>query len=271
MTTPRTTIENRQFFRYASNDAIVGNLILADGREWPICIVDQSASGFGVVADSLPPLNCGDLVELRTDSFACETRVAHMTNKEPDGSGDKGAPFRVGFTRLRDITIDADTPEKAEKNIRCRHFRPSVAADTAVLFAIVVVLVGIAVAVLVVPSLTGSSDHSGGEQAVSSDGSTHPSKSRPGLQRTSRFALSPAESSRLPGALPFVMSGVASELDLSESQIERLHGIINETNDAIAKNEEVRRLLENARRDAVGVLTHEQRALWEHLSGERRP
>jgi hypothetical protein len=272
MTTARPPIENRQSFRFPSSDAINGELILPDGRQWPICIVDQSAAGFGILTDSLPPLNCGDLVELRTDSFACETRVVHMASDERSGSDNEESavspPYRVGLTRVRDISVESDIPQQAERHIRYRHFRPSVAPNTAALFAIVAVLVGVAVAVIVVPSLPVSFEHPHSDQVVSSEGSPHPSNATPEPQRISKLGSSPVELRRLPGALPFLMTGVINELDLSDAQIERLRRIISDTNDAIAKNDEMHRLLEDARRDAIGVLTHQQRQQWEHLSGE---
>ena len=269
MTAARPPMENRQSYRFPSSDAINGELILADGRQWPICIVDQSSSGFGILTDSLPPLNCGDLVELRTDSFACETRVAHMaSNERGESDNAESAQCRVGVIRVRDISIESDTPQQDERQIRYRHFRPSVTLDAAAAFAIVIVLVLVAAVVIVAPSLTGSATQLRNEHVASSAGPTHQPNSPSEPQRNSKAESSPLELRHLPGALPFVTSGVVNELDLSDTQIERLRHIIGDTNDAIAKNEEMRRLLEDARKDALDVLTHQQRKQWEHLSGE---
>jgi hypothetical protein len=70
----------------------------------------------------------------------------------------------------------------------------------------------------------------------------------------------------LPGALPFVMTGVARELNLSDVQLERIRRIVDDSNQAIAKNEQSRVLLDEARKAAMGVLTDQQRSRWATLS-----
>ncbi len=271
MTAARPSLENRQSFRFPSGDAINGELILPDGREWPISIVDQSASGFGVVAESLPPLNCGDVVELRTDSFSCETQVAHMTSNESGGSDtDESSPpslYRVGFIRLRDISIESGIPQDGGRQICYEHASPSAAPNAVMMIAIVVALVGLAAAVIV-PSMSRSTEQQRGDQAVSPEPSSSPSSSSSEPRRSFKLESSSGELSRMPGALPFVTTGVANELDLSDAQIERLRRIMSDTNDAIAKNDQMRRLLADARRDALDVLTRQQRQQWEHLTGE---
>jgi hypothetical protein len=282
-------IENRQSFRFPSGDAIQGQLVLAGRRRWPISIVDQSASGFGVLTDSRPPLKCGDLVELRTDSFVCETRVAHVTEVERGRSGNEEsqppARFRIGLIRLRDISIKSDERKGDVRHPRLRHFFPKATQNPIALFAAAFLAVVVASATIGVLSSTDSAEQRGvnsrNNQLVSSEGPLNKRNSSSESVGTENRSTIPAkrnaqldstavELRRLPGAVPFVMTGVVHELDLSDVQIERIHRIIDDTNEAIAKHDEMRRLLENARRDAIGVLTVQQRRQWESLSGGNR-
>jgi hypothetical protein len=287
MSAARPQIENRQSFRFPSGDAIHGELILTGGRRWPISIVDQSASGFGALTDSRPPLNFGDLVELRTDTFLCETCVVHVTKEESAGSGTEESPpsarYRVGLIRVRDVSIKSDEPKRGERHTRLRHFVPDAAQNPVALFAAVLAVV-VAGAIIGVLSSTDSAEQRGvnsrNNQLVSSEvpvnkrnssfesGGTAKSSTVP--PRNAQLDSTAVELRRLPGAVPFVMTGVVHELDLTDVQIERIHRIIDDTNDAIAKNDQMRRLLENARRDAIGVLSDRQRRQWESLSGDNR-
>jgi hypothetical protein len=276
--------ENRRSFRFPSNDAVYGELILADGRRWPIRIADQSASGFGVLADSLPPAKCGDLAELRTDSFACEVRVVHITKNEGAASGSiesqQAATYYLGLIRWRDISIKDDNRKRNNGHVRWRHIVPDAVQNPMALFAVAfgaVVVAGTIIGVL--PARFGVNAHS--DQVVSAGGSLHDRKSSSDPsgtargsaaqpQRNTQLDATPVELRRFQGALPFVTTGVVRELDLSETQIERIHRIIDDTNAAIAQNEEVRQLLETARGEAIGVLTVQQKRQWESLSGANR-
>jgi hypothetical protein len=281
--------ENRRSFRFQSSDAVQGALILANGRRWPICIADQSASGFGVLTDSLPPAKCGELLELRTDSFACEVRVVHITKNEGAASGSvesQEAPtYCLGLIRLRDISIKSDNRKRNERHVRWRHFVPDAVQNPMALFAVVFGAVVVASTIVGVLSSNDSPERFGvnahNDQVASAGGSLHngrlssdPAGTARGSaaqpQRNAQLDSRPVELKRLPGALPFVMTGVARELDLTGDQIERIHRIIDDTNAAIAQNEEMRQLLDSARSEAVGVLTVQQRRQWESLSGANR-
>ena len=281
--------ENRQSFRFLSSDAVQGELILANGQRCPIRIADQSASGFGVLADSLPPANRGDLVELRTDSFACEARVVHITKNDGAACGNvepQQAPtYCLGLIRLRDISIKSDNPQRNERHVRWRHFVPDSVQNPIALFAVVFGAVVIAGSIIGAFSSTDSPDRVGvnahSDQVVSAGGSHHDHKSSSDPagptrdsaaqpQRNAQLDSRPVELRRLPGALPFVMTGVVRELDLTDDQIERMHRIIDDTNAAIAQNEAMRQLLNSARSEAIGVLTVQQRRQWESLSGANR-
>ena len=267
----RPVKENRQSFRFPSSDAVQGELILANGQRWPIRIADQSASGFGVLTDSLPSAKRGDLGELRTDSFACEARVVHITKNDGAASGNvepQQAPtYCLGLIRLRDISIKSDNPKRNERHVRWRHFVPDSVQNPIALFAIVFGAMVIAGSIIGMFSSTNSPDRVGvnahSDQVVSAGGSRHDRKSSSDPagttggsaaqpQRNAQLDSRPVELRRLPGALPFVMTGVVRELDLTDDQIERMHRIIDDTNAAIAQNEEMRQLLNTpgARRSA---------------------
>jgi hypothetical protein len=281
--------ENRRSFRFQSSDAVHGELILANGRRWPICIADQSAGGFGVLTDSLPPAKSGDLAELRTESFACEVRVVHITRNEGAASGSvesQPAPtYSLGLIRLRDISIKSDNRKRNERHVRWRHVVPDAVQNPLALFAVVFGAVVVASTIVGVLSSTDSPERVGvnahSDQGVSAGGSLHDRKSSSDPagtargsaaqpQRNAQLDSRSVELRRLPGALPFVMTGVVRELDLTDDQIERIHRIIDDTNAAIAQNEVMRQLLDGARSEAVGVLTVQQRRQWESLSGANR-
>jgi hypothetical protein len=268
--------DNRQAFRFVSDEAVLGELILANGRRWPICIADQSASGFGVLTDSLPPTKCGDLAELRTDSFVCEVRVVHMTKNE--GAASRGiesepvAKYRLGLVRLRDISIKSVELTPGKRHTHWQRLVPDRIQNPIALFAVVFGAVIAGGTVIGLLSSANSPERSGAnarsDQVASTGESLHqrnPSAAHP--ERNFKLDSRPIELRRLPGALPFVMTGVVRELDLTDEQIDRMHRIVDDTNAAIAQNEEMRQLLESARSEAVGVLTVEQRRQWASLSG----
>lgn len=271
--------ENRRSRRLPGGDPSHGELELADHSHWPVTIVDQSAGGFGLLTDELPPTACGDIVKLHTDSQICEARIIHMTTNEP--SVTIGSPstsrYRLGLVRLRDIPLNPDGDEHDAQRVRFRlpscDARLSPIAAFAVLLGIVVVG-GIVISEVVlntsaqdskVSSRAGANDSTRGlsDQASTQakNAPTAPSH-RNAEMDSERFDLK-----HLPGALPFVMNSVVRELALSDTQLEQIRHIIDDTDQAIATNEQSRLLMDNARKEALRVLTDPQRRRWAALSG----
>ena len=186
---------------------------------------------------------------------------------------------------MRDISIKSDNRKRNERHVRWRHFVPDAVQNPIAIFAVVFGAVVVAGTLVGVLSSTDSPErfgvHAPSDQGVSAGGSLHDRKSSSVPAGTARGSAAqpqqnaqldsrPVELRRLPGALPFVMTGVVRDLDLTDDQIGRIHRIIDDTNAAIAQNEEMRQLLESARSEAVGVLTVQQRRQWESLSGANR-
>ena len=110
MSTEQPYNQRRQSCRLPVGEAVQARLRLADGSQWPVRLLDQSAGGFAVLADAATPAIQGDVVQLRTDSFCAEVRIIFSMEIEPaDGGGTASAPrFRLGLMRLRDLAMPAD-------------------------------------------------------------------------------------------------------------------------------------------------------------------
>jgi hypothetical protein len=266
MSAVRPDNENRQSCRIPVGDDVYGELILANRSKWPVQILDQSAGGFGVLCDRLPPIACGDIVKLRTESLLSEVRVVHWSNSERDAdpAGGEQSPstpqYRLGLIRLRDISVPKEVPVRRGRRVGWHISTPGFAHSPLALFAVVfgaVVVVSVAVSVL---------NSGGSAQRPGAENQSDPSGSFAQSGRNASRELRVYEAKRLPGALPFVMSGMARELNLSDAQVAQIRQIVDDTNEAMARNEQARRILENSRKRAVGVLTAQQRLLWESLT-----
>ena len=183
--------------------------------------------------------------------------------------------YRLGLVRLRDISIKSVELTRGRRHTHWQRLVSDAMQNPIALFAVVFGAVIAGGTVIGLLSSADSPERSGvnaSSDQVASTGESlrqhNSSASQP--KRKTQLDSRPVELRRLPGALPFVMTGVVRELDLTDEQIDRIHHIIDETNAAIAQNEEMRRLLESARSEAVGVLTVEQRRQWESLSGANR-
>ncbi len=86
---------------------------------------------------------------------------------------------------------------------------------------------------------------------------------------------------KLPGASAFAMPDVAEALKLTEDQVRRIKEIIDVSSDAVRSLQEQlgstdretsqkveQHILETARNQAKGLMTEEQRKIWEELAGE---
>lgn len=259
----RPETENRHSRRLPIGDVDQGELILADGSRWPVWILDQSAGGFGVATDRLPPVACGDIVEFHTEALLCEVRVARMSLPESDGESSEESSstpeYRLGLNRLRDIHMPRHDHGHRGGRVRRHLSMGGVVQSPLAMFALVfgfVIVVSVGVGLL-------ASRGSGQGSAADSQRDASGAVAQPG--RSAPTELRTTESSRLPGALPFVMNGVARELNLSDAQASQIRQIIDDTNDAMRKNEQARLILENSRKRAVDVLNAEQRVRWESL------
>jgi hypothetical protein len=282
--------ENRQSRRFAVGDVVAGELILADRSRLPVRLIDQSADGFAVLTHGPPPLGRGDVVQFQTDDFLCEVRVAHMTeirlgNEDGDKS-DSEVLFHLGLKRLRDLSIASDEQQQRGRQIRWRvvpqGFHSSLPAIILGMLAVAVILAvffGIlrsspsaqpeAKSPIDPPVATGNAlakRDALSNQAESSKGPT-PAPPRPSVA----LDLKPDDLKRLPGALPFVIDGVARELQLRDAQLEAIRHIIDDTDQTIAKNEESRALLDASRQRVLGLLDPQQRRRWAAMNRAATP
>lgn len=91
----------RKSFRFPILEQQEAELLV--GESWiPVQIRDASAGGFAVLTAARPVAKYGQTLQLRTSSGQCEVRVAHLTETEPAGGGQR-ARFCLGLERLRDL------------------------------------------------------------------------------------------------------------------------------------------------------------------------
>ena len=175
MRTARPQTENRESFRFPVGDAVQGEMILADQSRMPVRLLDQSAGGLGVLTDYAPPVCCGDVVQLHTDSFCCEARVVHLAKTERTGGDNdesaSGPQYRLGFIRLREIAVKSDEPERPERRGPWRISRPDFQQSPIAIIAVVFGIAVFAAVVLGVFALAGSNQGPGTDSRTGSAGS----------------------------------------------------------------------------------------------------
>ncbi len=275
--------QRRQSHRFSLGEAIPGALELADRSRLPVLLVDQSAGGFAVLIDGPPPIGRGDLAKLRTDSFCAEIRVASLTELGPgdkDANASASAPrFRVGLLRLG----DAEETEHGRQWFPWLLFLPAVKLSKFALFLVVLFVPVIAMTVFFIFlfTLTSQSNSAHSPQdAVRSAGQAHSKRNtlsdageaadgatgRTPISRT-RVEPRPEDLKHLPGASPFVTTTVISDLRLSNTQLQKIRRILDETDTAIREDPECRLLLDAARQEVLNLLDDRQRRRWEAISG----
>ena len=98
----QNTIQNenmRESYR-CSVEGSKRDAALRVGDEWiAVGLLDESAGGFGVLADRPINVSTGDLIQLRLGDERFEVRVMNLTEKPPEG-GEEGPSFRLGLKRV---------------------------------------------------------------------------------------------------------------------------------------------------------------------------
>lgn len=281
MSTEQPHNEQRQSYRLPVSGVVQGKLVLADRSQWPVLLLDQSAGGFAVLADAPTPVGHGDVVQLCTDSSCTEVRVVSTTEIRPaDGGADASAPrFRLGLTRLRDLAIPSD--EYGQGGRRTPWHAPLTAAKRSQV-ALILAVFAIAVIVIVFFGIFLSDISSQGPSVPSSTYGLYP------REQSQSTAIAPPDSSassgtmphnsaaaevgredlkHLPGALPFVTPGVIRDLQLTEAQLQKIRRILDDTDKAIAENQECRLLLDSAQKKVLNLLNDQQCRRWRAVSG----
>lgn len=183
---------------------------------------------------------------------------------------------------LGDLAIPADGYEHGR---RWFSWRPSLPANQRIQIALLMgllvipfvamIILGIlfstgSVPWLSVHSATGNvylTDQSPRKRSISPDSveASDEATSKTSLSR-SQVKLMLDDLKHLPGASPFVTTGVIRELQLTNTQLEKIRKIVNDTDTAITENAETRLLFDSARQEVLNLLNDQQRRRWETLS-----
>ena len=103
MDVPSKGNHSRNQFRCPHNGTPDEATLLINGRQTPVRLIDESAGGFGVLADQCPPCQLGDEIRLNFDSAQFVVRVVYVC-EVPRGNSVTGGPaFRLGLERLADL------------------------------------------------------------------------------------------------------------------------------------------------------------------------
>jgi len=280
--------QQRRSHRFVVGANVQGELVLANRSRWPVHLLDQSAGGFAVLTDGPTPIAHGDTAQLQTDSFCSQVRVVYSNEVVPgEGDGGESMPrFRLGLMRLGDLGMPSDDHESGSGWLPWRLSRPGNNRAQIILFLCILAIPVIAIMIigtfLSSRSLRNYVVHSrtDGDYTVDPlqrNGNASPgSAEAQGESAGTRGQGSAQLESRLddlkylPGAAPFVTTGVIRDLQLTDDQLERIRGILDETDKVIAENEDYRKLFDLGRREVLNLLTDQQRRRWENLIGGGR-
>lgn len=275
--------EKRSAFRCPVQETVQWSVLRVRKKKLPVQLLDESAGGFALLADRHPGVEAGDVVRLCTESGWHEVRVVHVRKYEPavaegEPVGENGGPqFRVGLERVRDLA-----PREAPGGLRAWLDRLGIGNSLPWFSS--TAMAGIVLALSVTAALAA------GAVLFSRMGDSSPTRhnplSRPGEPLSSGVASQSAgESSRLaattgqlPGSSPFTLKEMTRELQLSRSQQAEIGRIISLSNEAVRQipvrwpgqtreqqAEKRRILLDEAHRQALQLLSDEQRDRWEAL------
>ena len=96
--------EQRRWFRFAAaNTEPWGELKIA-GSRLPVRLLDESANGYAVIADSCPEIQVDDQAELRTSRGRFEVGVSHVTSLDAVPDDPAPPPVRIGLAVIRELT-----------------------------------------------------------------------------------------------------------------------------------------------------------------------
>jgi hypothetical protein len=301
MAMPPKDNERRKHFRFRTSGRR-GQAELEFGqRRIPVQLFDESAGGFSVVVEKCPDFKRGDVLQLHLDSGVFKAGVVYVCEMEPPEPWRTGPVFRVGLQRLAIVGM---TPEEGQSRwswlaalgLRTGSRPRTVAFGVALALAVVVIVVPVVLtAVLRWSGLHGanllseSSDRAASlplHPGAGSQGS-HPARpvglpNRPGAAGgawpSAPRAADWESFARLSGASVFLAPQTIQELGLSEAQQHEIRQIVNRTTETLeqidarfrgadrqnqARREE--KVLEDARKLAIEVLTPEQRQRFEAL------
>lgn len=279
--------------------------LLVNATKVPVQVLDESATGFGIRTSGFPRLEADDVVQLQTPAGLHEVGVSYVApeapgHRDPHVSDDQGPTFRIGLRRLKEAIL-ADA-EPWFRRIGLGRLVPSGAIVIGA--ACLLVLAAVAGAVFAVvllwhaqsrparSSTAGDTstiqwiiDHQGSGRRVKKPVSSGQQAAGGGDAASSigaglgdHVAQFGNTVRRLPGAAAFVLSDVARELGLDAGQRQRMRAIVDATDQVVRQMDEQQHegnrqqhardraaLLEEARREALNVLTPAQRARWEAL------
>lgn len=261
------------------------------GATIPGQLVDESAGGFSVLVENPPESAIDQPARLRTDAGWFPVRIIHIQQQEVsidnEDAGSEESPSkkccRLGLCRLGDI-MPWEQP-RASWTFRCPWFQLGQWQSSSAIFTL---LFGIALAFAVVGlSLLMKNEHVmssilGSKYVQPSPLSSRAARTDPSRREAERPSADASNSvkkrpvlSDLPGATPFQSPDVVTLLELTEQQIEQIKKIVEATYEAIEKlvqqsqglsrgkiSQEREELLQQARRQALGILTDQQRAKW---------
>jgi hypothetical protein len=102
-------VENlRQSYRCAVDGPRRQAMLRAGGDWTPVELVDESAGGFGVLAEPGLSVAVGDQVQLRTATVCFDVEVMHVADRPAPGDGDR-LVVRLGLKRVGEVVIEPES------------------------------------------------------------------------------------------------------------------------------------------------------------------
>jgi hypothetical protein len=268
-------------------------ILSVGAQNLPAAIIEERGGTLYVVIQGSPQFWVDDAGHLKTpekDLEVCVFNIVRLEAEEDDPAGDI-PEFRIGLERLGTVANEVpadeddtdededDEPEDDEVRVKPKKTTTGGLRTLIVLLAGVVLL---AVGVLtwqqhlgkwiVFPSWPDPAKQQPGKPAASSSAAPQPDADA----GRSAVPAAVAKSLRLPGVEPFLRPEVAKWLDLSPAQNEALQRTDQVTQIAMRdlekywgdsdRLEKRSALLEEARQQALQVLTDPQRELWDEAA-----
>ena len=244
--------DQRKSFRCPVPDCVQVCELRVKRRRFAARVFNESSGGFGVIVEENPKLEAGDIAQLLTGQGEFEVRVAYIGRVESTEPNAAERPaFRIGLVRFRDVTPQ-DAAGARLHRLPCRPRLLS--GTTVVVAATLLVLSGAMGAATVLLNLNNPlvKKVAGWEQAPRVESSPEQTLAHAvkelGLTRSQQVQLQ--EAARRTGAALREIDARLQELPPEERARKQAE------------------ILAAARREALSMLSEEQRQRWKAAMGE---
>lgn len=294
--------DRRRGARFITVTPQANSTLIVGRTEFPASILDESAGGFCIQLDQDPRVDENAVVRLRTSLGCYEVRVANVGR---DAENRQLPSYRLGLQRLRELEVIPLPTDRPPWTGMIQYMMPGTSMLGAMIFILAMIIVAPLTAVGVLLGLDKVSlqqltdgPRSAGDRSLSRDApyslrkflpdavrldhAGDRSTAVPGASSPNRADLPAPEHRRIlahgPAAEALLLPEVAQHLALSDSQQARLRELADATEQALdqfdqhtqadSRHERSRKrelLFNEARRQALRVLTAEQRARWNDL------